>query len=513
MISLHSISIKYVGYLFVAFFCMSLIFNAIYFEPHDFANYYFGASFLKEGKFSYQLYFPHIFNQQIETLGYKDIFSSYAPNTPFLALFFLPFALLSLIQAKIVFNIISLLLFLYSLQKLFGLYKIKHYYLFLIPVVFFIPLRNNFLFGQIYLLLFFLLTEGFLALKKESYLKMGLFWGIAIMLKVFPFILFGLLLFKKQYKALITLGLCCFFLLIISISINGIEVWEFYFKSVIIRSGNGEISRELVVGYQSIFMFLKQLFLSQDQLFSFLLLLIKLCLIVISYFFTKYETSDLKVFSFWIFLSILLSPYGSTYTSLLLIFLFIYYTKKQTSKYRKWFIIFLFLLISNIPLSYFVLLPPPFCFPKLMASIALFIILAAGSFSYIQWKPSFLFISTLLIISLFMNKNPLENSTVLIKNQPILTYDYTIHQDTLQYIYRNQKGQQIKSTDILVKTIDTNSLAIHNNQIYYKGKQMTFGNDNKHNPSIINKNQLIYLSDLKKGIGFYQLRSISLISK
>ncbi|WP_299256527.1 glycosyltransferase family 87 protein [uncultured Aquimarina sp.] len=510
MIWPNAISIKHLGYLFITLIGLVFIFNAVHFEPHDFANYYFGATFLKEGNFSSLLYFPHKFNQEIATLGYKNIFCSYAPNPPFLATFFMPFTFVSLKIAKIIFNLISLLLFLYSLQKLFKIYAIKHIFLFLIPIVFLIPFRNNFLFGQIYLLLFFLLSEGFLAFKRKSYIKMGVFWGIAIMLKIFPIILLFFLLFKKQYRALIYLFSTCIFLLSISLIINGSEVWEFYLKSVLIKSSNGEISRDVVLGYQSIFMFLKKLFLSNTTIFSISLLLSKLILIVISYFFTKNETSELNTFSFWIFLSILLSPYGSTYTSILLIFLFIYYVKEINPNFKLLFVIFLFFLISNTPIHYFLELPIPFSFPRLFLLLILFIFLVSKNFNYIHRKSSIVFISFFLLIALLTSKNDIQNGQVLVQDQPILVYDYVIEKSILNYIYWNKNGKQMESTGLAIKNIDTSSTTMHNNQIYYKGKQITFNDDNKLKPSVVNQEILIYLSDLNQGIGFYQLRSIPL---
>ena len=119
------ISPQYLGYLFLIVFCSILIVNSISSEVHDFANYFFGATFFRDGSFTPSIYFPHIFNLKIASLGYTNIYSSYAPNTPFLALSFLPLTYFSLATAKIVFNGISLLLFIYSLRNLFKHYKIR----------------------------------------------------------------------------------------------------------------------------------------------------------------------------------------------------------------------------------------------------------------------------------------------------------------------------------------------------------------------------------------------------
>lgn len=494
------------GYFFIAIVCSVFIYQAIDFAPHDFSNYYFGAKFLSEGHFTSEIYFPHIFNQEIAALGYKNIFVSYAPNTPFLALFFYSFSFLSLTSAKVVFNILSLGLFLYSLRNLVNTYQIKSIFLFLIPLVFLVSLRNNFLFGQLYLLLFFILTEGFLAYKKESFLKMSLFWGLAILLKIFPILLFGMLLFKKKFKAIAYLGSACIILLSFSILISGFDIWNFYFKTVLPKSGNGEIAGEFVQNYQSMFMFLKCAFPTNIATFSTLLFLFKLIILVLSYFITKNESSQLKVFSFWIFTSVLLSPYGSTYTNLLLIFPLLFFARKSNFNFKNITIVMLFFLISSVPVSYFLKFNIPFSFPRLWLFLALFFILIKENFQHIHWKKGLLFIIPLTAFYFFLivPKEGTINLNSLSKSN-ILTYDYTVKDGVLVYTYWTGKGENIKTTGILIKSIDTISVSLIGNQIIFKNKQVTFSKDHKLKPAIINGNQLLYLSDAKKGIGFYSL--------
>ncbi len=511
MKNIKYITTNFLGYIFIALVCAVFIFQATNFVPHDFSNYYFGAEFLKLGKFNSDIYFPHIFNQEIAAMGNKNLFVSYAPNTPFLAIFFYPFTFLSLATAKLIFNILSLGLFLYSLRKLVKNYQIKPLFLFLIPLVFLIPFRNNFLFGQVYLLLFFLLSEGFLAYKKERFLKMGIFWGIAILLKVFPVLLFGMLLFKKKYKAIIHLGVACIILLTFSIFINGFEVWDFYFNTVLAKSGNGEIAGEFVQNYQSMFMFLKFLFPENTLAFSLLLLFFKLFLLVISYFVSIKESSLLKVFSFWIFTSILLSPYGSTYTNLLLLFSFLYFLKEGKFDTKNTLILLLFIGITFLPISYFSKFELPFSFPRLILMLLLFFMIIKETLLKINWKKSVVFIAPVMFIYFFFFI-PQEEATSpqSLSKKHILTYDYSVKNGKLNYMYWNNQGKNSQETSVKVTSLDTINITLINNQVFYKSKQLTFENDNKLNPAIINNNQIIYLSDAKKGIGFYSLVKIAL---
>jgi len=502
------ISTSNLGLVFNALICSFFIFIAIDFAPHDFANYYFGGTFIREGLFTSDIYFPHIFNHEISALGYENLFVSFAPNTPFLGALFFPLSFFSLATAKIISNIGSLLLFLYSLRNLIKTYRINPIYLWLLPLVFFIPLRNNFLFGQVYLVLFFLLTEGFLAYRKNKYLKMGLFWSFAILLKVFPVLLFGMLLFRKKYWGIIYLSAACIVLLCFSLVISGFEIWEFYFSSVLPKSGNGEIAGEFVQNYQSVFMFLKYVFPTNILAFSMLLFLFKLMLLVLAYFVSIREKSKLKVFAFWMLLTILLSPYGSTYTNLLILFPFLYFIKKAAFRKKNVGIIILILLITTIPISYFSNFEIPFSFPRMWLLLLLLFVLIKDNLFQINWKKSLLFILpvSFLYFFLFLPKNDMTKFES-ISSDHILSYDFTIKDGFLHYKFWDAKGEHLQTTEIQVTTIDTSNIYLIDNQIIYKNKQLTFGKDHKLKPAIINGQTLVYLSDIKKGIGFYSLLS------
>lgn len=511
MIHKKIISSPLIGYSFIISVCAIFIGMSLNFAPHDFSNSYFGSVFLKEGTFNSSIYFPHIFNQEIAALGYPNIFVSYTPNTPFFSLVFVPLTYFPLHTAKIIFNIISLVLFIYSLRKLCLAYEIQPIYLFIIPLVFIIPLKNSFLFGQVYLLLFYLLTMGFLAYKKGDHLRMAFFWGFAILLKVIPIVLFGLFLFKKNIKACVYLGISCLLLLSISVAISGTAVWEFFFTTVLSKSGNGEITGEFIPLYQSAFMFLKGLFLTEDFTFSFLLFLYKLVLISIGYFFTKNTSSKIKLFSFWILLSMLLSPTGSsTYSNILLLFPFLFYASKKEFSMKSLLWIGLFFGIANIPIRYFYSLPLPFSFPRLFLSLILFFLIIRDSLKYIKWKPVLLFIIPVLLFYIvrLKTRETQVHSSELINDDHAIKYDYSIVDGVLNYSYWSEKGAQLQPTNISAATLKTTKLYVKENEIFYNDQQLTFDKSNKMKPAILNGNRLIYLSDLKRGIGFYQLRSI-----
>jgi hypothetical protein len=513
---MSSLTKKYY-YLPLIILCGFYIFKSYYFEIHDFANYYFGAQFLKEEIFNNNIYFPYYFNKNIADLGFGNVFLSYAPNTPFLSILFLPFTFLEIGISKLVFNSISSLLFLFSLIRLSKHLKIKKEYLLLIPILFFIPIKNNLLFGQLYFLLFFLLSEGLLAYQKQRYKTVAIFWSFAIFLKVFPIVLALFLITRKKYKALIYLTTFCFILLLFSVSINGIEVWKFYFLKVLSRANNGEIAGAFVDNYQSIFMFLKRLFiydeiynktaiLNSPSTFNALLIFIKLTIIGVGIYITKKRGDTIIAFAFWLLISVLISPYGSTYNYILLIFLYLGITKLHISKTKKYsLLLILFIISNNTFLSNLIF---PINYIRLFSSIILLISISLYFRDIINFKKLLGFVAILTITLLLFSKTKTNYKSII--EVPILTYNYQINNNKIIYSYWNQNGENHKKVDFKYSTIDSVNVTIIDNQIFYKNEQITFDNSNKMNVRIINNKELVFLSDANRGIGFYDLKKINI---
>lgn len=511
--------LKYYLYGVLFLLCLFYVFKATNFPIHDFANYYFGAQFLADGNFNTTIYFPYEFNKAISNLGFQNIFVSYAPNTPFLAVFFLPFTLLSVVKAKIIFNIVSSILLVFSCYRLIDFYKIDHKYIVLVPILFFVPIKNNLLFGQVYLLLFFLLSEGLIAYEKQQLKKMAVSLSLAILLKVFPILFVLIFVFKRQFKPLLyTIG-TCLFLLGISTGFTGFNIWIFFLKTVLPKASNGEIATAFVDNYQSVFMFLKRLLVFDSVenpntifdcpiLFSSLILGFKIGLIIIGYYINKKNSNKLLIFSYWVMVSFLISPYGSTYSFILLLFALISILKSATSNiYKCSFILLLFLI--NLPLSSFIENKFPLSYLRLLVLVLLFIGFLFQFFKTINWK---IVISMLILpIALFLifkELNRTQSEPISKETFPILVYDYDIADNYLTYFYWNENGEN--SNSIPYKSKARQELQIIDNQIYYNNTQITFEKSNKLKPILIDNKTIFFLSDYGRGIGFYSFRKIEL---
>lgn len=511
--------LKYYAFLPLLLLCAFYIYKAIAFPIHDFANYYFGSYFLRQHTFTLNTYFPYLFNKEIVALGNPPLFAGFAPNTPFLAMLLYPFTFISLASAKLTFNIISTILFVFSIYRLAQFYKIKWVYLVFIPLVFFVPIKNELLFGQVYLLLFFLLTEFWLANEKNQQFKAALFLCFAIFLKVFPVLLVLIYLCKKQFKPL-------FYILGISVLFFGIsllfidfDLWKFYINDVLFKASNGEIATAYVDNYQSVFMFFKRLlvfdanenptaFVNYPDLFYAVIIGFKIMLITIGYFISKADKNQLATFSFWILASILISPYGSTYTFILLLFPFFALLKSEISKVKKVVFCGLLLLVNNFPLSFFIENSFPISYLRLLFLVLLFGLFLFELRQKINWKIVAIFTFVPMALLLIFKKNETINSTALLVKSPILIYDYKIENNQLTYFYWNENGENEAS--IPFKSLSSRALDLKENQIVTKNRILTSDTSHKYKAMLVDNKTVIYLSDYDRGIGFYTLRKIEL---
>lgn len=515
---MKSLVLKYYPFVPLLLLCGFYLFKAIDFPEHDFANYYFGGKFLAEGNFNSTIYFPYEFNKAIFDSGYPNIFVSYAPNTPFLAVFFFGFSLFSLTVAKLYFNCISIVLFVFSTYRLFSHYKIDFRYALLIPVLFLAPIKNNLLFGQVYFLLFFLLSEGWMAYENERWKSMSFFWGLVILLKVFPALLIVFLMFRKQWKALSYLVFCSVLLFGLSLLFIGIDIWLFYLKEVLPKASNGEIATGFVDNYQSVFMFLKRCFVFETienpnafynypNLFSALMVAFKIGVLVIGYFISKRNSNTLFVFSYWILAMILLSPYGSTYTFILLLFPFLALLKSEISNTKKVAFCLIIFLINNFSLSIFIGQEFPFSYLRMLLLFLFFVLFLLQFRQKVNWKAVAMLSLFPLFLILFFKTTKSEKSTILLENGPTLVYDYEINNNSLIGHFWDGR-EKVILWNTKIQTF--HPLKLKNNQVFYNNQQLTFDKSHKRKPILIDNKTVLYLSDYDRGIGFYTLRKITL---
>ncbi|HEX6427734.1 MAG TPA: glycosyltransferase family 87 protein, partial [Niastella sp.] len=418
-----------------------------------------------------------------------------------------------------VFNIFSAVIFLIALTRAIKYFNIPAWLIWLIPVLFFVPLRNNIFFGQAYLLLFALLLEGFLAYKKGTPILAAFLWAVAIVFKLFPLVIVFFLMAKKQYKQMMYCVTACLLLGIVSVLLNGFESWQYYVFTIFPRANSGELNDSYTWLFQSAFMLLKnllvydeiqnpQVLFNSTPAFIICMVLFKAAVLAgcvgIS---LNQKASDWLAFGGWITASMLLSPNGSSYSLILLLIpLLALANSKQVYLYIS---IALLFLISAIPVRALAGWPLMLQFPRLYLLLLFFLLLIIVSGTRLPFNPFIAFFVLLLLADAGKMVARTDNSHYLLKSALPLVYAYAIKDNRLVYYYWDEKGSHETLTGYSVQQHSTGDVRIQNNQVFYKDKQLTATPDRKKQATLINGKDVVYLSDKDRGFGFYTLRRVA----
>jgi hypothetical protein len=368
-------------------------------------------------------------------------------------------------------------------------------------------------------LIFVLLTEGYLAYSKKESGVAALLWSVAIMLKVFPAIILLFLILRKEWKTLGYVGFMCLLLTGASILVMGFEVWQFYLIKVLPSNSSGEISAMYTTNYQSAFMLFKYLFIREESLnpdpffdnipifqiclIAFKCILLTLCGTLIL------ARRDFISFGFLLLGAILFSPYSSTYGNLLLVFLLVAFIKDGAENKIAITVALLIMLVGNLPIKLFQNFPLLFQFPRLLLTLSLFIYIFYITKVKFNWKLLAVF-TLFFTLPALLTRQPenTESKRLLTNENHNLIFDYGSTNGYIFYKYWSDDGEQIFNTELPAYNLSQVDLRITDNQLFYKGKQLTHSADKKLKPMIWNNRHVIYLSDKDKGMGFYTLRMI-----
>ncbi len=410
-----------------------------------------------KSEFSSDLYDPVVFNQKIAADGFEHIWLSYAPNPPFAALFFVPFALLPPAIAKLLFNILTIALFMVSYYRLVKHLALDQRVAAFIPLVFIVPLYNGIQFGQVYLLMFFLLAEGYLALEAGKVYTVAILWSLAILLKIFPGILFLYLLLRRDYKAFWSLAVASGLLFLTTLALHGSDVWMFFVKAVLPKAVRGEATAAAyIASYQSFAMLLKYMFVGDPAdnpfplvnsplAFTVAAILIKSVILACLVFATRAPGNDrYKVWALWITASVLLSAYGSTYSCVILIIPLI--AVRDNKRMLLLLSLAMFVLI-NVPLKALSFLPVVLQFPRLLAIAAAFALIMVLLRPAISWKLYPLCLLLMTLPEVFTSHKKDNSQYVIRAGQQAMIMDFHLANGALVYRYWSPEGLKAIVTD------------------------------------------------------------------
>jgi hypothetical protein len=251
--------------LMVAYFCVHTFPAAWKTLNTDFSNYYLTARLAREKNDTSRIYEWIWLQRQKDHRDIDQRIISLVPITPFSTLAVWPLASMTPLAAKhcwLVLNValvVAIVVLLRSLTQL-PLRRV------LLVTALSIPLNKNFLYGQYYVLLLFVLTLAFWCYVRQKRLLSGLLIGLGFGLKLFPVLYLGYFLRKRDFKAFAGGIVGASAAVIVSITVFGWQANRVLVKQVLPWTFRGEGLDPYNLSSASITTLLHRLLIYEPQL-------------------------------------------------------------------------------------------------------------------------------------------------------------------------------------------------------------------------------------------------------
>jgi hypothetical protein len=232
----------------------------------DFPNYYTAAVLARQHQ-PLQRYYDWVwFQRQMNYTGTERQLGGYIPQTPLTMLPFVPLTNLPVQTAKQVWLALNLVFLGLTALLLARLTNGTIAGVLLIALTGYSSLATNFLLGQYYIFLLFLLTLGVWLLLRGHALSGGFVMGAICMLKLYsaPFLLF--FLWKRQWRSLLGMVAGCLLLGSLSVAWFGWDANVFYLSSVFPRAAENAILDPYHPSINTITNLLRRTFISEPEL-------------------------------------------------------------------------------------------------------------------------------------------------------------------------------------------------------------------------------------------------------
>jgi hypothetical protein len=231
----------------------------------DFPNYYLTARLTGEHYDTTRIYEWIWLQRQKDHRAVDQRIVGMVPITPFSTAFVYPFTSMPPLAAKHCWLILNVGLLLATVALLRSLASLSWRHIFLIAALS-VPLRVNFLLGQYYILLLFLLTLACWLYLSQKRFVAGLLVGLAAGLKIFPIVYLVLFLRKRDWRAFAG-GV------VASVGSFGVSIWLFgwelnwiYLAQVLPATFRGEALAPYNLQAASLSSLLHRLFIYEPQL-------------------------------------------------------------------------------------------------------------------------------------------------------------------------------------------------------------------------------------------------------
>jgi hypothetical protein len=353
-------------------------------DETDFPNYYTAAVLVRKHAPLRKFYNWTWFAREMDRAGLGTRIGSYTPQTPLTMLPLLPFTSHPVQRAKQVWLVLNLFFLALTLWMLSRVTERTFLVLWLFTFCEYYALKANFILGQYYVFLLFLLTLTVYLLHKEKLWAAGTTAGLAFALKLYggPYLLFFIA--ARKWKASAAMIATMLGSVVVAIAIFGWPDVHYYLLQLLPRFLEGGAVDPYNVLNQTMSTLLRRCFLQEPQLnphpwwnapaaFFFLRALFNLTILLLLYLGTRRTTNATRDFAWCVIAVLLLSTNLSSYTFILFVLPFVFLLDSR-QPLRTAFLIVSYLLLSY-PLHWAGL------FPKMWLLLGLFVV-----FGWERWK-------------------------------------------------------------------------------------------------------------------------------
>jgi hypothetical protein len=232
----------------------------------DFASYYLAARLTRQGYPAERIYEWGWFQRQKDHLGIEQPLVGLVPSTLTSILLIVPLTTLPPLPASRCWLAINLALLLAIAAVLRKITSLSWTWIGILMFLAVSPLRDNFLVGQVHVVMLFLLTVAAWLHFRNSHFASGIILGIAAALKVYTPLFALLFLVKRQWRAVTGLVLGIAGALLVSIKSFGAAASQVYFLEILPRGLRGETIDPYGTGWNSINALLRRLFVFEPEL-------------------------------------------------------------------------------------------------------------------------------------------------------------------------------------------------------------------------------------------------------
>ncbi len=232
----------------------------------DFPNYFLPASLHRQGISIDRAYEWRWFQRYKDYAQIDQTLVGFAPHPPMCAAPLLPLTGLPSLSAKRAWLILGLILLAISLVSLRSVTEIGWRRLLLLAFLCIVPLQENFLFGQYYVVILTLLCLAYYAACRGHHFTSGATLAAAASLKIFPVFFLILFLRKRNWRAAAGVIAGCLVFVSCSVALFGWSVHKVLLLEVLPRALRGDMVSPYVLQWNSFTALCHRLFLAEPEL-------------------------------------------------------------------------------------------------------------------------------------------------------------------------------------------------------------------------------------------------------